>query len=154
VLKPPIVHGDLKGDNVLIDHNGIARLADFGLSRMLQEVDITLWNTSAVSGTPAPGTLRWSAPELLLGKQTTVTIQSDIYAYGMTCYEVYTGLAPFHDYHGQFLVLKAILDGEVPQRIPGSDRFTDKTWDLCTQCWDRDPQARPTSSAVLAFLLN
>jgi serine/threonine protein kinase len=42
----------------------------------------SLWQTSAST---APGTLRWKAPELLTGEQKTVTIQSDMYAYGMTC---------------------------------------------------------------------
>jgi serine/threonine protein kinase len=42
----------------------------------------SLWQTSAST---APGTLRWKAPELLTGDQRTVTVESDMYAYGMTC---------------------------------------------------------------------
>jgi serine/threonine protein kinase len=68
-------------DNVLIDENGNPRLCDFGLSRMVEET--SLWNTSA---TRAPGTFRWKAPELLSGEQRTVTTESDMYAFGMTCF--------------------------------------------------------------------
>jgi serine/threonine protein kinase len=68
-------------DNVLVDRTGRARLADFGLSRVL--ADETLWVTNA---TKAPGTARWMAPELLDQSQSTVTISSDIYAFAMTSY--------------------------------------------------------------------
>jgi serine/threonine protein kinase len=44
--------------------------------------DNSLWDTSA---TKAPGTVRWKAPELLSEEQPTVTVQSDMYAFGMTC---------------------------------------------------------------------
>jgi serine/threonine protein kinase len=44
--------------------------------------DSTLWITTA---TRAPGTLRFKAPELLSEEQQTVTISSDMYAFGMTC---------------------------------------------------------------------
>ena len=47
---------------------------------MIEET--TLWQTTATS---APGTVRWKSPELLKGDQKTVTIHSDMYAYGMTC---------------------------------------------------------------------
>jgi len=46
-------------------------------------VDASLWNTSA---TRAPGTLRWQAPELINAEQRLVTMKSDIYAFGLTCY--------------------------------------------------------------------
>jgi len=150
--NPSIIHGDLKADNVLIDHNGNARLCDFGLSRMLE--DTTLWETSS---SKASGTLRWIAPELLLPSEDqtpkTVSTESDIYAFGMTCYEVYTGLVPFHQYRHDGAVMMAVgIRGEIPQRKSGLDLFTDEKWGLCTQTWARDPPARPTSLAVLGFL--
>jgi serine/threonine protein kinase len=52
---------------------------------MIEET--TLWQTSA---TTAPGTVRWKAPELLSGKQQTVTAESDMYAFAMTCFVSYT----------------------------------------------------------------
>ena len=67
-------------DNVLIDSDGNPKLCDFGLSRALE--DTSLWQTTTKQ---APGTLRWQSPELLSSETARVTIQSDIYAFGMTC---------------------------------------------------------------------
>jgi serine/threonine protein kinase len=74
------VHGDIKAVNILVNAKGVPGLADFGLSRMLE--DTSLWATTAST---APGSLRWMAPELLHGHESTVTTASDVYAYAMTC---------------------------------------------------------------------
>jgi serine/threonine protein kinase len=49
-------------------------------------VDSLHWNTLANN---VPGMFRWRAPELLDGQQVTVTSQSDMYAFGMTCFVSY-----------------------------------------------------------------
>ncbi|KZV99895.1 kinase-like protein [Exidia glandulosa HHB12029] len=55
-----IIHGDIKGGNVLISDDGVAQLCDFGLSRLL-------WgSTQSISHTGGRGTLHWMAPELVL----------------------------------------------------------------------------------------
>lgn len=144
-LHPCIIHGDLKPDNVLIDEGGSARLCDFGLSRMID--DSALWQTSA---TTAQGTVRWESPELLSGAQPTVTTQADIYAYAMTCFEVYSGLIPFHRYRNDWVVMNAVLiDNEIPERMTVSYTINNDLWDLWTQCWDRNSSNRPTASNIL-----
>ncbi|OCH91150.1 kinase-like protein, partial [Obba rivulosa] len=75
-----VVHGDLKGANVLIDDSNHALVSDFGVSFIYQTPDIT----SAFN--PAVGTLRFMAPEAIMtGK---VNYASDVYAYAMLIYEV------------------------------------------------------------------
>jgi serine/threonine protein kinase len=69
----------LTKENVFVDKDGNSRIGDFGLSRM--NSDETLWLTSA---TRVGGTFRWMAPELLDGRASKVTKESDIYAFGMT----------------------------------------------------------------------
>jgi serine/threonine protein kinase len=64
-----------------VDINGKIFLADFGLSRMMD--DDALWETSA---THAGGTVRWTAPELISGDVDAVTQEADVYAYAMTSY--------------------------------------------------------------------
>ncbi|KAJ7454435.1 kinase-like domain-containing protein, partial [Mycena latifolia] len=78
-----IVHGDLRGRNILI-HEGRALLTDFGLAEFV-EFEIS---------TNAPTRTRWMAPELLLpdiyqpGKPPRCTQASDVWAFGCVCCEV------------------------------------------------------------------
>lgn len=74
-----LVHGDLKGDNVLLDHEGTIKLCDFGLSKRIGAV------TS--EGLESRGATAWIAPERLL-KSARKSEVTDIYAFGMTAYEV------------------------------------------------------------------
>ncbi|KZV81565.1 kinase-like protein, partial [Exidia glandulosa HHB12029] len=56
---PVIVHGDIKGANILVTRDGIARLCDFGFASVHAELSSVMTSTTAVKGT-----LRWMAPEL------------------------------------------------------------------------------------------
>ncbi|KZV78773.1 kinase-like protein, partial [Exidia glandulosa HHB12029] len=73
-------HGDIKGGNVLVSDDGVARLCDFGLSRLLE-------NSQSTRQTGAKGTLRWMAPELVLEDDARHTYSSDIWACGCLCIE-------------------------------------------------------------------
>jgi len=122
-------------------------LCDFGLSRILE--DASLWNTSATS---VHGTVRWMAPELLSGTQQTVSIQSDMYAYGMTCFEAYTGLLPFHQYKSDGKVITAVLvEKRIPERISAYN-INEQLWNLWIRCWDRVPRNRPAATDALSFM--
>ncbi|KAH0582049.1 hypothetical protein H2248_011708 [Termitomyces sp. 'cryptogamus'] len=88
--KNDIIHGDLKGFNVLIDISGRAYLADFGLSSVT-DPEIIKWTSQPAIGSKG-GTTRWKAPELFKFKTTTIqaynTKASDVYAWACICYEV------------------------------------------------------------------
>lgn len=68
--------------NVLIDNDGGAMLCDFGLSRV--KTDIT--SRSKIVTNPVAGSRNWMAPELLMAK--SLKPPCDIYAFGMTIFEV------------------------------------------------------------------
>ncbi len=80
-----IVHGDIKPSNLLSTHGGQIKLSDFGLSRLGASSE----TLDKVAGTPA-----YLAPELLAGRPPT--IQSDMYALGVTLYELTFGRLPFN----------------------------------------------------------
>ncbi|KAJ7717948.1 kinase-like domain-containing protein [Mycena metata] len=141
-----IVHGDIRGTNILLDDQGRARLADFGLA---------VFADSPLAPTKRGGSLRWMAPELLHPESCGLeifqrTFASDLYAYGSLCLELYTGKPPFSDVPSEGAVLLKVISGdrpELPQTIPA--------W--CTQmipkCWSHVPLSRPGISTVIEFIV-
>jgi len=167
-----MIHGDLKGVrlqplaialpsnsplikvNILIDQNGHARLADFGLLTIVSDpTDFATSSPFVISGTT-----RWMSPELLdpdqLGLENSrPTKESDCYALGMVIYEVLSGQAPFTPFK-HFVVVRKVLDGERPGRPDGPEGtwFTDDLWQMLEMCWETQPEARPNVQAVLEHL--
>jgi eukaryotic-like serine/threonine-protein kinase len=82
-----LVHRDVKPQNVLLDHEGTAKVTDFGIARSL-EGDHGLTLAGRVLGTTD-----YVAPEQALGQE--VTGQSDIYSLGIVLYEMLTGEVPY-----------------------------------------------------------
>jgi serine/threonine protein kinase len=74
----------VKQANVLVDNAGTARVADFGLTTMVDLSAILLSATTVSSA----GTARWMSPELLFNQKNPPTRESDCYALGMVIYEV------------------------------------------------------------------
>ncbi|TVU02914.1 hypothetical protein EJB05_51565, partial [Eragrostis curvula] len=89
--KPhPVVHGDLKPGNILLDANLLSKLSNFGISRVLLESSVTGSDahfTSQPMGTPA-----YTDPEFFGTGE--LTRQSDTYSFGVTILRLLTGRAP------------------------------------------------------------
>lgn len=73
-LKPPIVHGNIKPENVIIQDNLQSALSDFGLSRIMLEF------RDPAGGIRVRGTAGYQAKELL--ERNTPTPAVDVYAFG------------------------------------------------------------------------
>ncbi|KAJ7826634.1 kinase-like domain-containing protein [Mycena leptocephala] len=135
-----IVHGDLRGTNILVDGDGHARLVDFGLT--------ALFDATPRSSSHRAGSVRWMAPELLNPSAFTPQIflrspASDIYAYGCVCLEMYTGQPPFFEtFKLDAPVMLQVIDGTRPAR-PADSLIPDYIWGLIEQCWAHDISVRP-----------
>ena len=138
--------------NVLIDQNGHARLADFGLLTFVSDPS----NAPHTSSTPGAGTTRWMSPELLhpeeFGcRESRPTKQSDCYALGMVIFEVLSGEPPFAR-DQDYIVMRKVIGGERP-KMPESEWFTYRLWRTMEQCWSPQLKNRPTAEAVLECLV-
>lgn len=85
--KNNIIHRDIKPQNILIKDDGTVKIADFGIATVSDAVQLTQTETVL-------GSVHYLAPELARGE--AASFQSDIYALGITLYEMLTGKAPYH----------------------------------------------------------
>ncbi|KAJ1311833.1 hypothetical protein OPQ81_010294 [Rhizoctonia solani] len=133
-----MVHGDLKGANVVISPTGVAMITDFGSAR-LKEFTLRFTNASYSGGF----TLRWAAPELLSQDEINhvASKSSDVWAYGMTA------LACKTDYQ----VLDSLTSGQYPTKP--SSNFSDELWEIITLCWSENPSKRPSIAVVRDHLI-
>jgi len=107
-----IVHRDLKPQNLLCDEAGVVKIADFGLARVDDLVGLT-------TNTMTLGTPEYMAPELL--SSPLVDGRADLYALGVTLYELVTGKLPYRA-SSPMALLSLVRDAEVPDpavEVPG-----------------------------------
>ena len=80
-----VIHRDLKSSNILLDLSNHTYLADFGLARFL--------STSTLAFHTGHGTPPYAPPEQVQSKE--ITLQSDIFSFGILLFEMFTGQLPF-----------------------------------------------------------
>ncbi|KAF8071438.1 kinase-like domain-containing protein [Lyophyllum atratum] len=157
--KNGIIHGDLKGPNILINDTGVACLADFGISSV-SDPDILVL-TSHSSAASKGGSVRWQAPELfdMEGDQVVKnSVASDVYAWSCVCYEIFTGSIPFESIARDTALMLQIKFGTRPTRPAEASSswshwgLTESIWSLMEACWNAAPTDRPTIEAVISGL--
>ena len=138
-----VLHRDLKPANILLDEAGEPWLTDFGIAKWLG-ADSSQTLTNMVMGTPD-----YMSPEQAAGRQSEVSIASDVWSLGVILYELLTGRRPFkgETAHGT-IGLAAERDPVRPSTvIRGLDPDLET---LCLRCLEKDPARRPSGAGELA----
>lgn len=118
-FHPLVVHGDLRGPNILVSESGDACIADFGLAHVAAKDNKHSYSTKwKLAGNP-----RWMAPELLFGDGADRTPATDVFSFGRLIIELLTGEHPFCELENIASVIVAVEKGDLPQR-PDGDAVT------------------------------
>ncbi|KAJ7249440.1 kinase-like domain-containing protein [Mycena rebaudengoi] len=148
-----IVHGDLKGINILVTPSQRACIADFGLSSIVNAMTLRLTTSTATANR---GTARYQAPELFQPgeEETTKTFESDIYSFACVCYEILTGRLPFYEFPNDLKIMLEVIAGKRPSRsLSCSGTIAlDTLWELLQKCWDGQAEKRPTAAQIVEQL--
>jgi eukaryotic-like serine/threonine-protein kinase len=127
-----VVHRDVKPGNVLIAEDGRVKLTDFGVSRAVDDVQLT--RTGLIAGTPA-----FISPEVARGLDPTAA--SDVFALGATLYAAVEGTPPFGlDDNAYALLHKVATEPAQPPQQEGP------VIDVIMRLLSRDPDDRPSAA--------
>lgn len=135
-----ITHRDIKPSNILIGKKGLPKLADFGLAKIRDSVDIT-------TGQPMLGTLKYMAPEIFADGKITLT--ADIYSLGTVFYELLTLEHPFKtDNTAAFI--KAVTQDPCPEPVKINPAISPALNLVILKCLAKKPADRFQSARDLA----
>jgi serine/threonine-protein kinase len=135
-----IVHRDIKPSNILLRQDWSAIVIDLGVARHLDMTSITA--NGHWLGTPG-----YMSPEQA-NAQKALTVKSDIFALGITCYEALSGEHPF--YRNQALIMRGSAVSPVRYRVSCSTLISD----LFARMIERRPVLRPMPNEILRILEN
>ena len=131
------IHRDIKTENILLTHEGIAKLADFGVSTQLMH---SFSKKITKIGTPF-----YMSPEVIL--QNKYDYKCDIWSLGITTIEMAEGEPPFAKVKG-YWVLKKIIT-HPPKGLKNKEKWSSEFNDFVEKCLIYEPEKRPSAKELL-----
>ncbi|XP_014212063.1 focal adhesion kinase 1 [Copidosoma floridanum] len=126
------VHRDIAARNVLVSANNCVKLADFGLSRWVEDQN---YYTASKCKLP----IKWMAPESINFRRFTTS--SDVWMFGVCMWEILMyGVKPFQGVKNNEVIGK-LENGE---RLALPSNCPPRLYSLMSQCWSYEPSKRPT----------
>ena len=141
--SPPVIHRDLKPENIMILEGGAVKVMDFGIAKVVQELNQT--NTQRV------GTLQYMSPEQIDAQ--VIDHRSDLYCLGLVLYELLAGQAPFVSASPRQLLNMQVTEAPPPLPDEVAAQLPKGVHDLVFQLLEKVPEDRPFfASAVVETL--